>query len=151
MCEPFVDARGAFLNAFRAQEESFLGSWGARGISQVNISRSDSVGTIRGLHLQIPPHSEAKLVRCLKAGFGTWQSTCELIRPPVASGTGELNPNEAMPCWFPRVCPWLSGFGARQRAALSTFWHLGSGGRIGRALGRPPVGNYLALAAKRVK
>ena len=67
VCDPFVDARGAFLNAFRAQEESFMTSWGTRGIAQVNLSRSEFVGTIRGLHLQIPPHSEAKLVRCLKA------------------------------------------------------------------------------------
>lgn len=64
--EPFTDARGAFLNAFRAQEESFMGSWGDRGIAQVNLSRSKSVGTIRGLHFQKGPHSEAKLVRCLK-------------------------------------------------------------------------------------
>ena len=63
---PFVDTRGAFLNAFRAQEASFIGSWGDRGIAQVNLSRSEVVGTIRGLHFQAPPHSEAKLVRCLK-------------------------------------------------------------------------------------
>lgn len=64
--ETFVDARGAFLNAFRAQEESFIGSWGDRAIAQVNLSRNQAVGTIRGLHLQASPHSEAKLVRCLK-------------------------------------------------------------------------------------
>ena len=86
VCEPYVDERGAFLNAFRAQEESFLGSWGARGISQVNISRSDSVGTIRGLHLQIPPHSEAKLVRCLKGRV--WDVAVDLRThsAPVVSG-----------------------------------------------------------------
>lgn len=64
--EPFMDVRGAFLNAFRAQEESFIGSWGKRPIAQVNLSRSQAVGTIRGLHLQASPHIEAKLVRCLK-------------------------------------------------------------------------------------
>ena len=64
--QAFVDARGAFLNAFRAQEQAFMGSWGNRGIAQVNLSRSEALGTIRGLHLQVTPHSEAKLVRCLK-------------------------------------------------------------------------------------
>ena len=46
--QPFVDARGAFLNAFRAQEPVFRGSWGDRGIVQVNFSRTEAVGTIRG-------------------------------------------------------------------------------------------------------
>ena len=64
--KPFVDARGAFLNAFRAHEESFIDSWGNRPIAQVNLSRNEAVGTVRGVHLQMPPHSEAKLVRCLK-------------------------------------------------------------------------------------
>lgn len=62
----FVDSRGSFLNAFRAEGESFIGSWEKRGIAQVNLSCSEVVGTIRGLHLQVAPHSEAKLVRCLK-------------------------------------------------------------------------------------
>ena len=83
-----LDTRGAFLNAFRAQEESFLGSWGDRGIAQVNLSRNEAVGTIRGMHLQSGHHSEAKLVRCLKgrvwdvavdlrcdsATYGQWQA-----------------------------------------------------------------------------
>ena len=64
--QPFADHRGAFFNAFRAQEDAFMGSWGDRGIAQVNVSRTEAVGTIRGLHLQAPPHSEAKLVRCLR-------------------------------------------------------------------------------------
>jgi dTDP-4-dehydrorhamnose 3,5-epimerase len=66
MSQPFMDARGAFLNALRAQEEAFMGSWGNRAIAQVNLSRNEAFGTIRGLHLQAEPHSEAKLVRCLK-------------------------------------------------------------------------------------
>ena len=63
---PHVDSRGAFFNIYRAQDESFRNSWGCRGISQVNLSISEAVGTIRGLHLQASPHSEAKLVSCLK-------------------------------------------------------------------------------------
>jgi dTDP-4-dehydrorhamnose 3,5-epimerase len=66
LAQPFADHRGAFLNAFRAQELAFMGTWGDRGIAQVNLSRTEAVGTIRGLHLQAEPHSEAKLVRCLR-------------------------------------------------------------------------------------
>ena len=64
--QPFSDHRGVFLNAFRAQEPAFALSWGDRGVAQVNLSRTEAVGTIRGLHRQAPPHAEAKLVRCLR-------------------------------------------------------------------------------------
>ena len=64
--QPFRDHRGAFLNAFRAQEPAFAQAWGDRAIAQVNLSRTEAVGAVRGLHLQAPPHSEAKLVRCMR-------------------------------------------------------------------------------------
>jgi dTDP-4-dehydrorhamnose 3,5-epimerase len=64
--QPFADHRGAFLNAFRRQEPAFAQAWGERPIAQVNLSLSKDVGTVRGMHLQAPPHSEAKLVRCLR-------------------------------------------------------------------------------------
>ena len=64
--QPFTDTRGFFLNAFREQESTFQKSWGGRSISQVNISHTKDVGVVRGLHYQKEPHSEAKLVRCLK-------------------------------------------------------------------------------------
>ena len=63
---PFIDHRGGFLNAFRSQECAFRDSWGDRGIAQVNLSRTERVGTIRGLHCQLSPYSEAKLVRGLR-------------------------------------------------------------------------------------
>ena len=59
---PFSDHRGAFLNCFRRQEIGFASEWGDRPISQVNVSRTDAVGTVRGLHLQAAPHGEAKIV-----------------------------------------------------------------------------------------
>lgn len=64
--QPFLDERGSFLNVFRMNECGFEESWGQRPIFQVNKSLTMHVGTVRGLHLQAPPHSEAKLVRCLR-------------------------------------------------------------------------------------
>lgn len=56
------DARGYFTELYSAQ-----GLQEAAGIKdtfvQDNFSRSSKAGTIRGLHFQIPPHSQAKLVR----------------------------------------------------------------------------------------
>ena len=66
MAKPFADHRGAFLNAFRGHEPAFAEAWGERPIAQVNLSRTEAVGAIRGVHLQAPPHSEAMLVGCLR-------------------------------------------------------------------------------------
>ena len=103
--DPFADARGAFLNAFRAQEESFIGSWGHRAISQVNLSRNQAVGTIRGLHLQASPHSEAKLVRCLKGRV--WDVAVDLRRDSRTYGEWqaiELTPELGNALLIPEGC-----------------------------------------------
>jgi dTDP-4-dehydrorhamnose 3,5-epimerase len=58
------DERGFFARYFCEQEFSQLGlntHW-----SQANNSFSTEVGTFRGLHLQMPPHAEVKLVRCIQ-------------------------------------------------------------------------------------
>jgi dTDP-4-dehydrorhamnose 3,5-epimerase len=63
------DARGQFARLFDAQA---LIPWGwpavqgqAR-VAQVNHSMTMGAGTVRGLHYQIPPYAEAKLVSCLQ-------------------------------------------------------------------------------------
>ncbi len=63
---PFVDHRGQFINLYRSYEETFTKSWGDRKIVQINLSITNKVGSIRGLHFQKLPSKEAKLVRCLK-------------------------------------------------------------------------------------
>lgn len=64
--ESFNDKRGLFINAYRLGESGFKSSWKSRKIAQINVSLTRSVGCIRGLHYQLPPYEEAKLVRCLK-------------------------------------------------------------------------------------
>jgi dTDP-4-dehydrorhamnose 3,5-epimerase len=59
-----LDARGVFQRVYCAQELSQL--IGARRIVQINHSRTVEIGTVRGLHIQYPPHAEMKFVRCLK-------------------------------------------------------------------------------------
>lgn len=59
-----ADVRGAFARWFcRDELASVIGS---RNIVQMNHSRTTRVGAIRGLHFQRPPHSEMKLIRCLR-------------------------------------------------------------------------------------
>ena len=58
----FADERGFFVETFnRAVMEPMTGPavW-----VQDNHSRSEPAGTVRGLHFQIPPFAQDKLVRC---------------------------------------------------------------------------------------
>lgn len=58
------DSRGAFSRLFCSRElEAIVGP---RSIVQINHSTTHSVGAVRGLHYQNPPHAEMKIVRCLK-------------------------------------------------------------------------------------
>lgn len=62
--EPRTDERGFFMRAY--DEETFRRSGLHRRWVQENHSRSERAGVIRGLHFQLPPHAEAKLVRCVR-------------------------------------------------------------------------------------
>lgn len=58
------DDRGEFARLFCKRELAEL--LGKRRIVQINRSVTRAVGAIRGMHYQRPPHSEMKLVRCLR-------------------------------------------------------------------------------------
>ena len=125
LAQPFADHRGAFLNAFRAQEPAFMGSWGDRMIAQVNISRTETLGAIRGLHLQAPPHSEAKLVRCLRGHV--WDVAVDL-RPDSATychwHAVELSPERANALLIPEGC--AHGFQVLEPGSELLYLHSGA-------------------------
>lgn len=58
------DARGFLSRIFCAEEFAACG-W-TRPIAQINHTSTMHKGTIRGMHFQQPPHSEMKLVSCLR-------------------------------------------------------------------------------------
>ncbi len=60
--EPHADERGMFARTFCAREFSDHGLAGA--FVQCNTSWNTHCGTVRGLHYQLPPAGEVKLVRC---------------------------------------------------------------------------------------
>lgn len=83
---PIVDTRGFFMRTYDKRifdENNIDKEW-----IQENHSRSEKKGTIRGLHLQMPPYCETKLIRCVKGSvldvfvdvrlnsdtFGKWDS-----------------------------------------------------------------------------
>jgi len=66
ICEPTIhgDERGYFVETFRADKlQEFLGY--KINFCQDNESKS-SYGVLRGLHYQLPPHAQTKLVRVIK-------------------------------------------------------------------------------------
>lgn len=61
--EPMSDERGFFARAWCASELADHGLVGE--IAQMNLSTNHARGTVRGLHVQGPPHGEAKFFRCI--------------------------------------------------------------------------------------
>ena len=70
------DERGFFARAFCVNE--FADQDMVTEYKQCNISSNYKRGTIRGLHYQIAPHAETKLIRCLS---GRIFDVCVDLRP----------------------------------------------------------------------
>lgn len=60
----FEDDRGSFGRLFCTDEFREIGL--KKQIVQINHSITKKKGTVRGLHCQYPPHTELKVVSCLK-------------------------------------------------------------------------------------
>ena len=101
--EPRGDARGWFARVFCADEFAAHGL--EPTIAQVNLAQTAAAGTVRGLHYQLPPAAEAKLVRCVEGAifdvvvdnrpdsptFGRWAG-------------GELAADDAVALYVPPGC-----------------------------------------------
>jgi dTDP-4-dehydrorhamnose 3,5-epimerase len=61
------DSRGYFARTFSVDEFAALGL--ETNFPQHSISYNARAGTLRGMHFQFAPHSEIKLVRCVKGAI----------------------------------------------------------------------------------
>ena len=61
---PIGDKRGYLERMFCSDELKLI--TGQRSIVQINHTLTAKAGTVRGMHLQHPPHAEMKLVSCLR-------------------------------------------------------------------------------------
>lgn len=81
-----VDSRGFFMRTF---DDSIFKKWNIeQNWVQENHSSSAKKGTLRGLHFQLPPYTETKMLRCIRGAvldvfvdlrknsetFGQWDS-----------------------------------------------------------------------------
>ena len=83
--EPLEDERGFFARSF-CQKEFEEHGLNPR-IVQCNVSFNKKKGTLRGMHYQVAPHEEAKLVSC--------------IRGAIYDVIIDLRPNSSTYCqWF---------------------------------------------------
>ena len=94
--EPHHDSRGYFSRFFCTGEISkFTGKDFL--VKQGNVSFSATRATLRGLHYQIPPHSETKLVRCVAGSvldfvvdMRGWSTTAgEFFAKELRAGDGQ--------------------------------------------------------------
>ena len=61
--EPIRDERGWFARSYCKNEFAEIGM--KKEIVQLNQSYNEKTGTFRGLHYQLPPDHEIKIVRCI--------------------------------------------------------------------------------------
>jgi dTDP-4-dehydrorhamnose 3,5-epimerase len=61
--KPVSDHRGMLERLFAADE---LSAHVGLPIVQINRTRTAKRGTVRGMHFQLPPHAEIKIVTCLR-------------------------------------------------------------------------------------
>ena len=65
--EPHRDERGFFARFWDAEEAKALGLAGS--FLQSSLAHNPRRGTLRGLHYQLPPQAEAKLVLCVRGSI----------------------------------------------------------------------------------
>lgn len=68
------DERGFLARLFCAEELAAAGWPG--GVAQINHTRTERAGTVRGMHWQRPPAAEAKLVSCVRGAV--WDVAVDL-------------------------------------------------------------------------
>ncbi len=101
--EPHSDDRGFFARTWCRDELAEHGL--TAELAQCSVSYNKARGTLRGLHLQVAPHSEAKLVRCSSGAL--WDVVVDLRRGSPTAGrwhATELNARRRNQLFVPEGC-----------------------------------------------
>jgi len=92
--EPFRDDRGFFNRIFCQKELEIIRP--NLMIAQINHSMTKTKGTIRGMHFQYSPHSEMKIVRCIKGSILDVAVDLQKDSPTFLQWHGEILSEENM-------------------------------------------------------
>ncbi len=101
--EPREDERGFFARLFCSSE------FRSRGLDmeivQINNSASQRTGTLRGLHYQVAPHGEDKLIRCIRGSVFDVAVDLREASPTFGRWAGKkLDANARQMMFIPRGC-----------------------------------------------
>jgi dTDP-4-dehydrorhamnose 3,5-epimerase len=96
----FGDARGWFSETYSRRAYAELGL--AAEFVQDNHSMSAAVGTLRGLHFQVPPHGQGKLVRCPRGAIMDYAVDVRRGSPTYGRwASAELTAENGHQLWVP--------------------------------------------------
>lgn len=96
----FGDARGYFSEVFK--DQWFRDNVSDTTFVQDNQSLSSAVGTVRGLHFQLAPFAQGKLVRCLAGAIFDVAVDIRVGSPTYGQWVGaELTPENGDQLWIP--------------------------------------------------
>src|SRR4051794_28738191 len=101
--DKFEDERGFFARSFCAREFGEVGL--ETCFVQMNISQSRDRNTLRGIHYQLEPSAEVKIVRALRGAF--WEVVLDLRPDSLTFGqsfTTELTAENRRMMYVPRGC-----------------------------------------------
>lgn len=94
------DSRGHFIETYR--DDWFRENVANVGFVQDNQSFSVNFGTIRGLHYQLPPFGQGKLVRCVSGAIFDVAVDMRLGSPTFGKWVSEILTSEnAFQLWVP--------------------------------------------------
>lgn len=101
--QAFGDERGFFTRAYCAKEFAQAGL--PTTMVQANLAGSAARGTLRGLHYQIAPHEEDKLLRCIKGAIFDVVADIRSGSPTYGAWFGaELNEENRRMMFVPKGC-----------------------------------------------
>lgn len=101
--EPASDDRGAFWRSWCGSEAAARGL--PAGFAQISVSENIAKGTIRGLHVQRPPHAEEKFIRVTAGAI--WDVVVDLrpSSPTYGRSIGaELSAANRRAIYVPAAC-----------------------------------------------
>jgi dTDP-4-dehydrorhamnose 3,5-epimerase len=97
------DERGWFARAWGEEELAAAGL--VAQLSQVNLAYNERAGTLRGLHLQLPPNEDAKLVRCIRGRIQDVVADLRPASPTFRRWVGvELSDTNRLGLYIPAGC-----------------------------------------------
>lgn len=101
--EPRSDERGTFTRAYCEQELSSAGVH--MPIAQANLATTYAAGTVRGLHYQLPPSAEMKLLRAVRGALFDVVVDLRRQSPTFGRWTGaELTADNGLAMLVPEGC-----------------------------------------------